>query len=202
LSETLWPDSEGDVAAGALDTTLHRLRKLLGDRDALTLTDGKLSINAHHCWIDVWAFERLLGKIESLVKRGEVSDPLPEIDPLFANLCQMYQGEFLSQEGEASWMITARNRLHTRVLRVLTQIGRHQEKSGCWEHAIACYRKGIEIAPASEAFYQRLMISHHRLGHRADALAVYQRCRAALEALLSIAPSAETESLHLSIIRS
>jgi ATP/maltotriose-dependent transcriptional regulator MalT/two-component SAPR family response regulator len=202
LSQVLWPDSEGDVAAGALDTTLHRLRKLLGDRDALALTDGKLSINAHHCWIDVWAFERLLGTIESLVKQGEVSDPRLDLDSLFANLLQMYQGEFLSQEGEVPWAIAARNRLHTRVLRVLAQIGRRQEENGCWERAVECYRKGIEVAPASEAFYQRLMISHHRLGHRADALAVYQRCRDALEALLSIAPSAETVSLHQSIIRS
>ncbi|MDA8260525.1 MAG: BTAD domain-containing putative transcriptional regulator [Betaproteobacteria bacterium] len=202
LSEALWPDSEGDVAAGTLDTTLHRLRKLLGDRDALALTDGKLSINAHHCWIDVWAFERLLGTIESLFKQGEVSDPRLDVDSLFANLLQMYQGEFLSQEDDVPWAIAARSRLHTRVLRVFAQIGRRQEENGCWERAIECYRKGIEVAPASEAFYQRLMISHHRLGQRADALAVYRRCQAALDALLSIAPSAETVSLHQSIIRS
>ena len=55
----LWPDAEGDAAKHSFDTTLYRLRKLLGRDELLVLAEGKLSLDREQCWLDVRAFERI-----------------------------------------------------------------------------------------------------------------------------------------------
>lgn len=59
VSESLWPDAEGDQAHGSFATTLHRLRKLIG-KDMVDLSDSKLSLNWKNLWLDVHEFEKLL----------------------------------------------------------------------------------------------------------------------------------------------
>ena len=65
----LWPDVDGDAAQRSFDTTLHRLRKIMGDDRVLVLRDGKLSLDGRYCRVDVWAFERLLGQSQRLLMR-------------------------------------------------------------------------------------------------------------------------------------
>jgi hypothetical protein len=48
----LWPDAEGDAAHRALDTTLHRLRRLLGRDDAVGLRDGALRLDPVVVWVE------------------------------------------------------------------------------------------------------------------------------------------------------
>ncbi len=64
LIESLWPDSEGDSARVSFDSNLHRLRKLIGVDDVLVLAEGKLSLDPSKCWVDVWAFEELVARID------------------------------------------------------------------------------------------------------------------------------------------
>ncbi|MFI5400371.1 MAG: BTAD domain-containing putative transcriptional regulator [SAR324 cluster bacterium] len=59
IADALWPDSEGDAAHTAFNTTLHRLRSLLGAA-ALPLTQGALSLDGRRCWTDCGALEELL----------------------------------------------------------------------------------------------------------------------------------------------
>ena len=71
LTELLWPDAEGDMAHQSFETTLHRLRRLLGRPEALIVRDGRVTLDNRYCWVDVWAFERLLGQADELRKKGE-----------------------------------------------------------------------------------------------------------------------------------
>ncbi|MBC7944792.1 MAG: hypothetical protein H7X91_05940, partial [Burkholderiales bacterium] len=63
----LWPAADGDAARNAFDVALHRLRKLFQRNDAVLLREGKLSLNPFVCWVDVWAFESLLVRMEKAV---------------------------------------------------------------------------------------------------------------------------------------
>ena len=54
LSDALWPDADADLAKRSFDTTLHRLRKLLGNERMLQLQAGRLSIDPRYCWVDTW----------------------------------------------------------------------------------------------------------------------------------------------------
>src|SRR5882724_8296191 len=51
LIDALWPDSEGDAAYHALESTLYRLRQLLGTRDAVRMEGGKASVDTEQLWV-------------------------------------------------------------------------------------------------------------------------------------------------------
>lgn len=68
LSDALWPDAEGDKADRALTTSIHRLRRLLGDDRAVQVQSGKLELDPFCCWVDCWAFECLLSMVEDVSK--------------------------------------------------------------------------------------------------------------------------------------
>ncbi|MCH9673062.1 MAG: AAA family ATPase [Gammaproteobacteria bacterium] len=53
LADELWPDADGDHARHAFETALYRLRKLLGRSDSVRLSNGELSLNPDHFWIDI-----------------------------------------------------------------------------------------------------------------------------------------------------
>ncbi|HVF19931.1 MAG TPA: BTAD domain-containing putative transcriptional regulator [Mycobacteriales bacterium] len=60
----------------------------------------------------------------------------------------------------------------------------------------------LAIDPLRESTYQQLMRCHFAAGSRAEALRVYERCRANLGETLGVDPSPETESVYLEILRS
>ena len=70
LTEFLWPEADGDLAHHSFEVALSRLRKLLGNEEALVLKEGHLSLSNRHCWVDVWAFARFLGRRRRRGKRG------------------------------------------------------------------------------------------------------------------------------------
>lgn len=195
LTETLWPDAEGDAAQHAFETALYRLRKLLGDEAPLLLKDGRLSLDARTCWVDCWAFERLLSKIEERLCAASIA----ELEPLTKKLFGLYRGHFLDGEVDVPPALSLRERLRSRFLRTLQQFGRRCETERAWEKAIDCYLQALEIEPLTEVCYQNLMIVYRSLGRRAEGLAVYKRCRNTLSTLLGVPPSPETEALRQSL---
>lgn len=64
IADKLWSDSDGDLAIRSLNTTLHRLRKLLGSNDTVVQKGDRLMLNSNLCWVDSWHFQRLGQKIE------------------------------------------------------------------------------------------------------------------------------------------
>jgi LuxR family transcriptional regulator, maltose regulon positive regulatory protein len=199
LTQALWPEADGDSGRTAFEMTLHRLRKLLGRDDAVLLSDGRLSLSPHTVWVDVWALERLLGYAEAELKRGGQERPQApgEIhEPLF----HLYQGEFLDRDEEQPWLLGMRQKLHSKLLRYVTALGQHWEASGHWEHAERLYKRGIELDPLAEELYRRLIIAYIKRDQPAAALEVYRRCRQMLSVVLGMKPSAETETLHRSLL--
>ena len=190
LADALWPGVEGDIAHQAFATTLHRLRILLGQENAVLLREKRATLNPRLCWVDTWAFERLLGRAETANKHGRSHEAVNLIERAFG----LYKGPFLQGETTAAWAISPRERLRSKYLRHVTTLGKHWEQAGDLRRALDWYKKGLEVDDLAEEFYQRLISCYERLGRRAEALAVYQRCRRTLTAL-GATPSPETESL-------
>ena len=63
-------------------------------------------------------------------------------------------------------------------------------------NAIDCFEKGLEIDDVAEEFYQNLILCNHKLGRKAEAAKVYERCRNTLMSSLGVEPSEETELLY------
>ena len=73
---------------------------------------------------------------------------------------------------------------------------------GNWPAAIDCYHRVIEIEPVAESFYRRLMTCHTKLGQRAEALVVFQRCRQSLLTHLGVSPTRKTQNGYQRLIES
>lgn len=186
ISDQLWPDADGDQARQNFKTTLHRLRKLIG-QESLQMSEGRLSLDSHRVWVDAWALDRKLNKLES-------SDT-NELLSLIGDLIDIYQGGLLPGES-ASWVLPARERLRGRFLRIIGQAAERLCELDQWQTAIDCYHKALETDPLAERFYIGLMRCHHQLGQMAEGIAIYRCCHEILANELQLPPSIETEQWH------
>ena len=126
LTESLWSEAEGDAAYHAFENTLYRLRQLLGSAGAVTLSGGKVSLDARRCWVDVWALERQVGS-------GARAGSQRELD----NVLQLYRGHFLGQEGEQPpWALPTRERLRDKFLRHVLSAAQAYEQAQVWRRPL------------------------------------------------------------------
>lgn len=197
LLDILWQDTDGDRATRALDTTLHRLRKLVGHEQVIQVQDRKLSLNAQLCWVDVWVLERLLGQMQASV--GQAVPDAGQAAIWQQHLLSLYQGGFLKGDDEPDCLIGCRDRLHRRVLDRLDLLARQWEELQEWQRAVTLYQQLLELDDGQEQIYRRLISCYHSQGRTAEAIATYQRCRKVLSTHYGIPPSAETETLYQSL---
>lgn len=195
LFSSLWPDTDGDDAHHAFETTLYRLRKLLGS-EILLVKDGRLTLNPSYCWVDCWLFEQLLDKLDLAITSNNISD----ISQLTERLLNTYQGSFLGHDDEIPAAIGYAERLRSRLLRMLDKLGAYWTAHGNQDRTCEYYLLALEVEPRTEIFYQRLMQQYLLCGRYAEAITIYQRCRHILHSLLGVAPSTETQSLYTTII--
>jgi LuxR family maltose regulon positive regulatory protein len=189
VTDMLWPDAMGDAAEQALGTTLHRLRNLLKYEQAIRLEDRRLSLNPQIVWVDALAFDRIAHQ--------------PNRTDQNSLQCALnrYRGHFLEGDS-AAWALAFRERLRSHFLKMSKRLGALLEQEEDWPAAIDCYHRVIEVEPVAESFYRRLMICHGKIGQRAEALTVFQRCRQALLTHLGVSPTRELRELYQKLIDS
>jgi len=196
LSDALWPEADGDAAHQALATTLHRLRQLLGIEKAVKRSEGCITLEPRYCWVDIWGFERILGQIDIALSEGQADTAKDELTRLADKALKFYQGPFLSSDIGQPWTISRRERLRSRVLRTIRNLGNYLCEARECEQAVACYQKGLEMDNLCEDFYRRLMKCNECLGRITEAIEVYNRCKKVFSANLGVEPSAETVAVY------
>jgi DNA-binding SARP family transcriptional activator len=184
LLDTFWSDEEGDVAARSLTATVHRLRTLIGDNEAIIQQGGALSLDPSRVWVDIWALDELMSQPDAA--SGE-------------RLLTLYRGGFLQEDEGEPWSVTMRERLRGRFIHALASYGRQLETAGQHEAAVEAYLRGLEADPVIELFYQGLMRCYAHLDRRSEAIAAYRRLKQMLSISLSLKPSSGTEKLYQSL---
>ncbi|MBF0564750.1 MAG: hypothetical protein HQK89_05860 [Nitrospirae bacterium] len=201
ISDTLWPEADGDTANKSFNTTMYRLRKFLcDDKDVILISEGHATLNQNYCWTDVWAFESLCVKVENMYKNRtksgtEETNDYSDAWGLLIKALALYKGHFFENEADCPWALTTRERLKSKFIYILLNMGLWSEEAAQLENAIECYDKGIWVEPFTEEFYQNLMLCRIRLGHYAEALQAYERCRDELSAAFGIEPSEKTKKI-------
>ncbi|HEX5651087.1 MAG TPA: BTAD domain-containing putative transcriptional regulator [Steroidobacteraceae bacterium] len=186
--DAFWPDEEGDTAIKSLGAALHRLRTLLGDPDVIVQHGGTLSLNPGKVWVDLRAFDALVGR--------------PAQERTAEALLDLYRGAFLPEDDGEPWSVAMRERLRGRFIHAIGEVGTRLEGAGQHEAAIACYLRGLDADPMIEPFYQGLMRCYAQLDRLTEALSAYHRLKRLLSISLGVAPSAQTERLHAALRRS
>jgi LuxR family maltose regulon positive regulatory protein len=187
VMQALWPEDPNRDLRKLFDNTVLRLRQLLDHRDTVSLRNGKLSLDLNHCWVDAWAFDRLVGRI--------CGDEQVSLE-LVRDARQLYQGHFLQREAEQPWLMSYRDRLRGRFHRLVLADGNNLEALGQWAAAASVYEHALEVDNLTEALYQRLMLCRLALGEHAETLCVYRRCRDLLSVVLGVKPTEETEGIR------
>lgn len=191
LTSALWPDAEGAAAVEAFEVTLRRLRRLLGNDEAIALRDGKLALNGGICWLDCRTFERAQARAEARLGRGE-----DDVEALGERVLALYPGHFLAGDDEKPWLLAARQRLASKFQRHASATAQRWQALDQPDKAETVCRRALELDPLAESLYRRLMSLQAGQGRRAEALETYRRCRQMLSVVLGVAPSAETEALR------
>jgi LuxR family maltose regulon positive regulatory protein len=135
LSDALWPEADGDAAHSAFTTTLSRLRDLLGAEKAIRIQEGRATLDPRYCWVDAWAFERLLAEAEGRLREHregrerEAVQPSP-LEELFGKATALYNGHFLAGDEAHVWTTSYRERLRGKFLRLIGRWGGAPGKRG------------------------------------------------------------------------
>ena len=192
LTEALWPDSEGDAGHHALESTLYRLRQLLGSHSAVTVAGSKLTIDRQQFWVDLW---ELQGELQPTASRAGSTEWIERLQAL-------YQGQFLEQELEKSWTLKTRQALHQGLVRAIGDAAHTYEERCLWAEAARLYQAGIEVDNLAEDLHRGLIVCHRELGNHAEALQAYRRCRELLGRVLGVMPNARTLAAYQSVRQS
>jgi len=192
IIEALWPDAEGDAGRKSFDVALLRLRRLLGRNDALLLGEGNVSLNDKVCWVDIWSLERLLGGISD---RDGPEAALHNATRILAR----YRGPFLNLEETQPWMLRLRERIASRTVRAVMDVGHKLEVLGLRTEAATLYHGMLDVVPMHEELVSRLMHCLEQLGKCAEARAVFERFRRLIGSLLGQQPSTKTLENYLNL---
>jgi ATP/maltotriose-dependent transcriptional regulator MalT/DNA-binding SARP family transcriptional activator len=198
VQDILWPDSEGDNQSRSLKTTLHRLRKLLGVKEAIVHKNKALSINPACCWLDILAFKELVEKVADAVRK-ENADQVIE---LARNALDLYRGPFLSDRSDEDWTFAPRSDFTHQFRSLVECVGNLLEEKKGWASADRIYQEAISKDPVCEIYCQRRMVCLSNMGNANLALRVYDECRERLERLLGEKPSPQTTHLRDQILSS
>ncbi|MBI1943547.1 MAG: hypothetical protein HYS35_07755 [Betaproteobacteria bacterium] len=144
VTGALWPRIDGDSAHRSFNSTLHRLRKLLGEDRAVLLHEGKVTLDRRFFWVDAWAFDELVGQIEAAFARARPDLDAERVQSFSARLLDLYRGPFLAADADEAWQLERRERMRSRFVRAMLAIGRWWEQSGLPERASDFYEKCFE----------------------------------------------------------
>lgn len=196
LTDALWPHVDGDYAYKSFTATLHRLRRLLGDDEAVLLREGRLSLNPAHFWIDAWAFDHLVAEVDAC---ADAAAPAAQMRALAGELVTLYRGPFLPDESDQSAYLARREQLRARLLRALGQAWPAEADARATAQVDA-WARCIQADELHEPFHRELMLALHRRGDTSRAAAAYQHLCALLAARLHLQASPETQAVYQDIL--
>ncbi len=189
LKDELWPESDGDLASNNLKQSIHRLRTLLWNHQAIESKNGMVTLNGTQIWVDAWAFESFCKKENRL--NGDASS----LGQYGRRLVELYQGNVLVDGMDLPSLVSYRERLRGVFVESVTLASQHMEDVGDHGAALKLYREATEVDNYFEAFYQGQMRCMLQLSRHADGLAVFERLRQVMLSQWKTEPSRLSKNL-------
>lgn len=197
LAEALWPGTPPaawDSALSALISKLRTLLKRVAPPSQLSVTSAFGTYALHvgdDVWIDREAAADAIDQAEGLMRADRWREAWAPGNIAAITTRQPF---LVGEEGE--WIEAERARLHAILLRALECLADIWLRNGEPSLALGAARESVALEPFREAGYRRLMRLHAALGDRAEAVRVYDACRALLKQELGTAPAPETQRVY------
>lgn len=191
LSECLWPDSLGDAAISSLSTTIQRLRKLLGAHASIRVQNNTVTLNSKLCWVDIWAFERLVSQASSPEQESGY-----EKSSLLQKAAALYNGLFLPELENVYWVHSMRERLQKDFSWVAVRLAVDRIQKKDYRNGCRCLERAMLFDPADEDVCRRLMECYAQAGMNAKVRQTYKHCCRGLAEQAELEPSKQTRDLY------
>lgn len=198
LAGLLWGDSPTAKSKKYLRQALWQLQSALNGANEpvgqglLVVGDEWVDMNSDsNLWIDVAAFQQAWNEFGSLPDR-DLTDSAVEV---LKEAAELYHGDLL--EGwYHDWCIYERERLQSLYLEMLGKLMGYSEVHEDYQTGLAYGSRILHYDRAHERTHRRLMRMYYMAGDRTAALRQYQRCMAALDEELGVAPARSTKELY------
>jgi DNA-binding SARP family transcriptional activator len=203
LADSLWAGEPPAAWQTALSSIVSKLRSLLvraGMDGAEALRTGGGCYELHlppGTWIDHEVAADSIHEAESALRAGE---PGRAYGPS-AVAHHIARRPFLPGD-DGAWVEQRRERLASTLVRALECRAEVYLWNG--EHALALEtaRDAVALRPFRETGYRLLMRAHAAAGNSAEALRVYEQCRALISEELGVHPSEQTKAVHAELLAS
>jgi len=200
IIEMLWPGADPSTAYRDFKVAMNALWSALepnraarsgsffvlrqGSAYGLNLTSG--------FWLDADEFANQVNRGLTLMSRGQHEDGARAL----RRGLDLYQGDYLEALRYEDWCIEEWERLQVLYLRATEALAHYAVERGDYEGAIHLCDRIIARDRGWEEAYRLLMFSYYRLGNRAMALRVFDRCVQNLAEELGIEPAPATRQLY------
>jgi DNA-binding SARP family transcriptional activator/Tfp pilus assembly protein PilF len=203
LMDVFWPHLGATAAANNLQGVVLRVRRWLEpglrrgrDSDYLVTEGEGYRFLAAGCRLDMDEFAQAAQAGHAALH----SDDLPAACAALQRARDLYRGELLDDMPYAEWAFPARERLREAHLEALDALGQTCLRLGAYDETLVVDQHARAIDPLRESFVRQQMQARAALGERAEALAVCDDFRRALDRELGLEPSEETRALREAIV--
>lgn len=200
LVDVLWsgePPPESDAAISAILSKLRTALRAVGLPNAIEARSAVIRVALPAgAWVDTEAAANALDEAEGALREGASARAWA-----CANVAVTIARRPFLPDHEAAWIEARRTWQRSVLMRGLECLARASEDAGQMALAVEHIAAVIELVPFRESAYCDLMRLHHRMGNRAEALRVYERCRQLLREELGADPSPQTMGVFLAILR-
>ncbi len=192
----LWTRYQAELAENTLDTTVYRLRKMLGNHNTVEVANGIVRLDEAHVRIDAWVFaevaEEFCVRMQASTRAAESNEIADRSNDLF----DLYKGHFLAKDQTTPWIVQMRDALQAKFFRAIKLAGARWQAIKEWEHAVHLYERALELDNLAEEIHRELMRCHLARGEFADVVRVFRRCRELFSVVLGVGPSDATEKVY------
>lgn len=196
LVEAVWDHGDQADAAHSLQSLVSRLRRTLGGAELVPAAPGGYRLALEPDAVDAARFERLADDGGAALARGGHATAAD----VLAEALALWRGPALADVPDSAIAQAAAAALEARRLTALADRIEADLALGAGARVIAELESLTADHPLDERFSAQLMTALYAGGRQADALAVYERVRRALDAELGVAPSPVLQAAHLSVL--
>jgi DNA-binding SARP family transcriptional activator len=191
LVDAVWGDTAPPTAANTLQSHLSHLRQVLGDRSTIVARPPGYLLTVP---TDLQAAERL-------IDGAAQATTVPVRAQRLRAALDLWRGQVLQDVGTQPWLAEQASRLEALRVRTIQQLIEARLELG--EHAtlVPALERLVEERRFDEQLHAQLMLALYRAGRQADALAVYQRLKEALDEELGIDPGPFVRAREAAILR-
>ncbi len=197
LVEAVWDSDLPADELHSLQSLVSRLRRALGDSELVQAAPGGYRLAVEPDAVDAVRFERLAEDGATALARGEHAAAVGLLDEALG----LWRGTALADVAAHGFAAAEAARLDARRVSAAADRVDALLALGHGGRVVGELEALLREHPANERLAGQLMSAQVAAGLPAEALATYERVRAALDARLGTPPSPALQALHLSVLR-